>query len=465
MKKIICLFIALLILLPASLVSAEDTPTVAERLQAIMELYPSGSYFTKNGKACTDHPSHSSFSCANCKTVTAEEAGTEGNMQCFGFARAVFYQLFGLPYPHYDYRHRWRPKGDEMANVNQVWWAEPGFATTEEVVRQAFGAACLGDVVHSGLPHSMIFVEAHEDGILVYDANYDMYTCQVLLHEIGWAELVKWCVNYGMSIYRAANYPNLAYSGHVDPPVYESSHLEVVFMPENPYLYEGMRDFTGLTLYYEKGGVTAQFTCLGGGEFKSEGSFENASAFVNGDDGFGLRIRLSAGEPGSMTVELLDASVTVECDVEEGPGIVVEKLVFPEKREYFIGEQPDFSGAALSYRAGDGSFKELTEDELDFQGFDTSRAGVVEVLMGFEGLDPLYSFRIYVRDPAQETAPVSSGNGSPDVTESPFTAPAPSSEPAGTHPAVYIGVSAAIAAAVTAAAFMLFGGRKSGKDN
>ena len=71
-------------------------------------VYGIGKTFRNNqSKSCTfpsggschhnhggDYASNDSY--CNCKVATSDIAGTTGGIQCFGYARFVFYQLFGL---------------------------------------------------------------------------------------------------------------------------------------------------------------------------------------------------------------------------------------------------------------------------------------------------------------------------------------------------------------------------------
>ena len=99
---IIAITIVLNTILPANPITvyASGNDIIQSNLDIVMSVYPSGSYFSKNGKACGG--SHSG--CSNCKlqNVPSREGlpsgasvGADDSWTCVGFAKYVFYCLTG----------------------------------------------------------------------------------------------------------------------------------------------------------------------------------------------------------------------------------------------------------------------------------------------------------------------------------------------------------------------------------
>ena len=409
----------------APFVSADapaDTAEVRERILEVMERYPAGSYFTNDGGPCSGHNDSPSFSCANCRRVTAEEAGTEGNMQCFGFGRMVFWQVFGLAYPHYSSSENWKPSGREMKNVVQVWWGTPGTELDTSAVRQAFSFASVGDVVHTGLPHTMIFLQCESDGILVYDANFDMYTCRVQIHLISWRQLARWVKNNGMSVYRAADYPELGEYQPFALPGRDVGALEIVSavnagVPVNA----AMTRFDGLSLTYEKGEIGCTLLCTGGTEFELTGSFGDMTVTANADGELSPHITVTAGSapsPGRIRVEFLDAVAVLDGEVAEPFEPTILSYTCPSLLEYAEGEELCPSGASVTVFLESGETAVYDGDAVTFIGFDSSRAGECLVFMEAHGL-MTPPFAVTVIAPATEAPAVSTVavQSSPGTTE------------------------------------------------
>ena len=144
-----------------------------------------------------------------------------GAIQCFGFARMVFYQLFGCNMPaRYDASARYKYRSTD--NVNLVGQLA-GTNVTVNNVKSLLQQGKVGDVIQaSGTAygqHTMIFVSADEKGVTVYDCNAKLNAsepdCAIHQWTINWD---KWVSFYGtgdstsengISLYRAANYAQI----------------------------------------------------------------------------------------------------------------------------------------------------------------------------------------------------------------------------------------------------------------
>lgn len=144
-----------------------------------------------------------------------------GAIQCFGFARMVFYQLFGCNMPaRYDASARYKYRSTD--NVNLIGQLEESNVTVNNV-KNLFQQGKIGDVIQaSGAvygQHTMIFVSADEKGVTVYDCNAKLNSsepaCAIHQWTINWD---KWVSFYGtgdstskngISLYRAVNYAQI----------------------------------------------------------------------------------------------------------------------------------------------------------------------------------------------------------------------------------------------------------------
>lgn len=97
MKKVISLFMAFIMLLSITAgidMASYATNGIETKISSIKSKYPNGSYFSKNGKAC----SHEQWqTCNNCRlsSISSAAANTCGDSwTCQAFARYVFYMVF-----------------------------------------------------------------------------------------------------------------------------------------------------------------------------------------------------------------------------------------------------------------------------------------------------------------------------------------------------------------------------------
>ena len=144
-----------------------------------------------------------------------------GARQCFGFARMVFYFLYGknMPanyYPNACYQYQ------QNSGVNKVGQLTGNFTAAQ--VQQLFAQAKIGDVIQASITassgqHTMIFTGLTSKGITVYDCNAAVNGCApggcgINEWERSYSELAKGTYGYGSSnggitIYRADNYASI----------------------------------------------------------------------------------------------------------------------------------------------------------------------------------------------------------------------------------------------------------------
>ena len=175
-----------------------------------------------------------------------------GARQCFGFARMVFYFLYGknMPanyYPNACYQYQ------QNNGVNKVGQLTGNFTAAQ--VQQLFAQAKIGDVIQASTTassgqHTMIFTGLTSKGITVYDCNAAVNGCApggcgINEWERSYSELAKGTYGYGSSnggitIYRADNYASIYGDG--DDVFYDDS---ANFIIENGVLvkYTGWQPF------------------------------------------------------------------------------------------------------------------------------------------------------------------------------------------------------------------------------
>ena len=176
-----------------------------------------------------------------------------GAIQCFGFARMVFYQLFGYNMPNrYVGGAKYKYQSEENVNlVGQI----SGSTVTVSSIKNLLQQGKLGDVIQAcgagnGGQHTMIFVSADDNGVTVYDCNAKLSasepSCVIHQWTIKWSD---WASYYGtsdsssengISLYRAANYAQIYGDG--DGMFYDDS---VNFVIEDGVLkkYNGWQNF------------------------------------------------------------------------------------------------------------------------------------------------------------------------------------------------------------------------------
>ena len=144
-----------------------------------------------------------------------------GATQCFGFARMVFFFLYGKEMPARYYSNARYQYRDENG-VNKVGQLTGNFTVAQ--VQQLFAQAKIGDVIQASTTassgqHTMIFTGLTSKGITVYDCNAAVNGCApggcgINEWERSYSELAKGTYGYGSSnggitIYRANNYASI----------------------------------------------------------------------------------------------------------------------------------------------------------------------------------------------------------------------------------------------------------------
>ena len=176
-----------------------------------------------------------------------------GAIQCFGFARMVFYQLFGCNMPNRYYGNA-KYKYQSEENVDLVGQIS-GSGVTTDSAKNLLQQGKLGDIIQAcgsgnGGQHTMVFVSADDNGVTVYDCNARLSASEpaCVIHQwtIKWS---TWASYYGsgdsssengISLYRASNYAQIYGDG--DGMFYDDS---VNFVIENGVLkkYNGWQTF------------------------------------------------------------------------------------------------------------------------------------------------------------------------------------------------------------------------------
>jgi len=153
-----------------------------------LQEYPSGSFFTINGKACTCH-SVSENKCG-IRSTSCVKNGISGNckvhnesIQCKGFADYVFETCTGIECKHYN---------AVDADTIPFYFGNNILGQDElsDFMRGLPAGSNLRMSNRSGGSHSFIMVEATRTGITLYDCNGTSTPCKVRTVERTWKELV-----------------------------------------------------------------------------------------------------------------------------------------------------------------------------------------------------------------------------------------------------------------------------------
>ncbi len=165
------IFLLSIICLPndVAAVTYNDGFTVIGDVAIPFSEYMPGTFFTKNGSACTCHFSSvdciSSGADCNClRRVTID--GKEVDLlavQCIGFARYCFYRLFGF-IDHKDLN------GDKFYSAGSIAYGE----VTAESVKELFALLKPGAHIRfrlSSTQHSVILLSKSDEGFTVYHCN------------------------------------------------------------------------------------------------------------------------------------------------------------------------------------------------------------------------------------------------------------------------------------------------------
>lgn len=181
--------------------------------------YGVGKYF-RNDQSSSCHLRNSSTHChgnhngfdytddtfCNCKVATEDIAGTTGGIQCFGYARYVFYQLFGLSVAK-SYDDKARYKLSDTTNVTLVGQTT---SNNESNSKSILSRAKLGDFIQASYSsmHSMIVESVTNNSVTVLECNHDGH-CYINTRTISFSSFAS---QYScFSLYRATNHPGGQY--------------------------------------------------------------------------------------------------------------------------------------------------------------------------------------------------------------------------------------------------------------
>ena len=175
---------------------ASGADIIQANLDYMLQVYPSGSYFSKDGKAC-GHVQE--ISCSNCQLrnipsrgglPSGNNVGTTDGATCVGFAKYAFYCLSGAIWPD--------PNNTVYTNVPYS---------------QVYQKAKLGDYIsYSG--HAGIYLSGDSSGYWMYEANYTT-TNQVMYrgykHKEGPCKIVHaYCYEYPVPLNNDTEPPTIS---------------------------------------------------------------------------------------------------------------------------------------------------------------------------------------------------------------------------------------------------------------
>lgn len=228
-KRILSIFLALILTIGtmpnlfinvSAAVSAPSSASVlSERMSSITSgTYGIGKYFRDDqskscyfsGTSSKCHGNHggsyaTNDSYCNCKVATSDIAGTTGGIQCFGYARYVFYQLFGLSVSTSMTSNYYALSS--TTNVTTV--GQCSGTATSSTVSSIFGSAKMGDFIQartsSGGSHSMIVYSVSSSQVTVLECNHSG-NCYIGTRNISWSSFASQYPKF--TVYRSNNYPS-----------------------------------------------------------------------------------------------------------------------------------------------------------------------------------------------------------------------------------------------------------------
>lgn len=181
-----------------------SSDSITAKLDAIVNgTYGNGKYFPYNSD--------------DRGAVPASLAGVAGGRSSFGYARYVFYQLFGIPAPiwiektsdelSYDDLDEY---GETMREVASCKYSVSPNGNTASISKTALAKAKPGDFIQcrrkSGSSHSMIVYSVSDTSIKILDCDVMLNQPNViLLRDETYSDFAYYNVNF--TIYRARNYP------------------------------------------------------------------------------------------------------------------------------------------------------------------------------------------------------------------------------------------------------------------
>ena len=258
----------------------------------------------------------------------------DGAIQCMGFAKLVFYNLYGIHMNTTyisDHRYMYRDSGS-INLVSQV----SGSNVNADSIKGVMASARIGDVIQAcGATygqHSMIFMGLTDNGICVYDCNAhpdlnDSRDCVIHEWTVSYNTLASWYgsssstygVN-GISVYRASNYSQIYGDG--TELFYDDS---VNFVIEDGVL----KKYNGYQAFVE---IPDTVTEIGAEAFKNNTTMLNVSIpdgvkKIGNSAFYGCKNLTGVTIPDS--VESIGSSAFAECS---GMGTVI----FPENERFIV---------------------------------------------------------------------------------------------------------------------------------
>ena len=158
----------------------------------LLEYYP-GTYFTKNGKACTDHDIHGIHG-DNCNCQNRYNGVDLGGVQCFAYARYIQLVLFGITENNNSGKFT-----NVYSNISNL---------TGSKLKEIFTSGKVQPGAHVRMengPHSFSVTQITDDGITLIHANsggYDLDgnkisgSCRVSMRTFTYAALATHINNY-----------------------------------------------------------------------------------------------------------------------------------------------------------------------------------------------------------------------------------------------------------------------------
>lgn len=211
--------------------------TVGETTLPLQE-YPPGSFFSKNGKACTCHnipiPRYCIDSLGDCNCMRYWPTGIQETCevdllgaQCFAFARLVFYKCFGFLDHSYINPTKFYSAG-----------SLPAGGVTESTVKELFSKADTGAHVRLSRGHSVSIFSMTEEALYIYHGNAGgdnvlSQPCVVSTKRYSWKEFAAYAasgIEYVNMPYDYPGYevtPRVLLPGHYDITVAPSSNLNI----------------------------------------------------------------------------------------------------------------------------------------------------------------------------------------------------------------------------------------------
>lgn len=198
-KKLLSALLAGLIvigILPVQPVQAAETVGVREAMNQMLSEYPSGSFFTVNGRACA-HGARTN--CSNCSLIAICRAKGKSVAQgqgdawtCVGFASYVMNQVFGTKL---------------SGNITQI-------GNGKKPVNQAasYQGAKVGDLIYfyranGKFAHIAICMGVTDSAVTLYECNTTGRTGEVSFQTIPYSQMRTYRSSFATcAIYRAKNY-------------------------------------------------------------------------------------------------------------------------------------------------------------------------------------------------------------------------------------------------------------------